>query len=304
VFSIAALLEPDPGAELRAVAARLLGEAVEIERAAAAACGAALRDLAARAPASSRWASTSRFLGDVAQSVGGAAAGLAGVIGSGVHALPFVGNGRGRHNARHELAESALAMMRVWETPVEMWQAVMDDRAGLTAGTFAAAALPVGKFRIHNPNLAHREALAEAARRSILQGHVQTTPSISTLLRDGVSLVNEEARGGHAWSRHVAKPRSFLAYRTRGGIPKAGTFRDLPTAERLVNTVLREHADRLHEVYALRGRARLTLISEFPFTTGRVTVVGSSRTLPAKAVKVVLVLQDGDPLVYTAFPEL
>jgi hypothetical protein len=124
------------------------------------------------------------------------------------------------------------------------------------------------------------------------------------MARNGVSLVNEELRGGHVLERHVAASRSYLKFRNALGTEAASTFRDLATAEQLVNAVLTEHAGRLAEVYALAPNKSLRLTSEFAFATGRVTVKGSSGSVAAHAVTVVLKLKDGEPLVYTAFPTL
>jgi hypothetical protein len=123
--------------------------------------------------------------------------------------------------------------------------------------------------------------------------------------RDGVSLVNEELRGGHVLERHVGASRSFLRLRNATEAKKAGTFRDLPTAENLVNAVLAAHADQLSAVYALEPGTTLPLTSRFGFSTGRVTLRGSSKSFAAHAVTVVLKLDEGgEPFVYTAFPEL
>jgi hypothetical protein len=293
----------DAGAELRAAADRLDAEAAELERRAAAECAATLRELALRAPRARRSASAWRFASDAVGVVGGTVRGIASIASSAAHALPFLNGGGAQRVARHELAEQAVAMMRVWETPVQMWHDLLDGRPGLALGA-AAMFGRTPKGLIRDPHLAHREALREAGWRSLMQGREPRPVSAGEMGKVGADLVNEELRGGHTLHRHVAATRGYLMMRTRGGVPVAGTFRDLPTAQQLVDAVLLEHADRLREAYGLTGRQTLVLRSEFPFVTGRVNVEGSPRTVPCRAVTVVLKLEGGQPHVRTAYPDV
>jgi hypothetical protein len=96
-----------------------------------------------------------------------------------------------------------------------------------------------------------------------------------------------------------------LRLRNARGTEKAGTFRDAPTAQRLVNEVLHANAEDLSQVYLLGPRETLPVNSSFDFETGRICLVGSSRTVSAHSVTVVLKLDErGQPYVYTAYPEL
>ncbi|MBK5305091.1 MAG: hypothetical protein JJD92_00230 [Frankiaceae bacterium] len=300
------LAESGRAEALRAAACRLQAEAIEVERRAAAICAAALDDEASRAPATSGWRSVDRFVGDVARVGVDTVAGAASLIGSAWHALPGVGNGKSRHDARHELIEGARAAAAVWNIPIDIAHALQDDRSGLAVGAAAGAFGPgrLSKFRLRDPFLAHKEALREADRRALLSGRLARVRSIEALLRDGVDLANEELRGGHTLQKHVGASRAFLLARNRQGRSRAGTFRDIPTAERLINAVLREHQRVLPEVYALPDGERYPVTSTFTETTGRVTVKGSSRSIPAHAVTVVLMLIEGEPVVFTAYPEL
>jgi uncharacterized protein YukE len=301
---------PCPADGLRAAAGRLLAEAADVERRAAAVCAAALEDEAGRAPAPSAWQKVDRFAGDVVQYGAQTVSGTASLLGSAWHALPGVGSRHSRHEARHELVESAVAAAQIWQIPIDIDHALQDGRPGLALGSVVGMFGPGwgsgrGRHRMRDAGLAHKEAIREADRRAALAGYRSWSQTADDMALNGVDLRNEELRGGHVLERHVAASRDFLRYRNRAGRPRAGTFRDRDTAEHLINLVLREHAASLNDVYALPPGETLPLRSVFPFTTGRVTVQGSSRTIPAHAVTVVLKLDEkGEPLVYTAFPEL
>ena len=299
---------PD-AAGFRSAAYRLQAEAMELEQRAAVLCAATLDDEAGRAPATSAWRSADRFLGDVAQAGVGIVAGTASLLGTGWRSLPGVGTGHGRSEARHELVESAKAAVSVWNIPIDIRHAMEDNRPGIA---FAEAASVLGpgrlskldRHRMRDVVLAEKEAFREADRRAALAGRSISRQTAEEMGRNGVDLINEEARGGHVMERHVAASRGFLNKRNRDGRPMAATFRDVATAEQLVNAVLRERAAQLPEVYTLLPNESLSLKMDFPFTTGRVTVKGSRRTIPAHAVTVVLKLEEGEPLVYTAYPDL
>jgi uncharacterized protein YukE len=294
----------------RAAAYRLQAEAADVEHRAAVVCAATLDDEAGRAPATSGWRSADRFLGDVARFGVDTVAGTASLIGMSWHALPGIGSHNSRHEARNDLVEAGnAAVASIWNLPVDVRDAVEDDRPGLAAAAVAGVWGPgkLSKFdrqlRRHAP-LAEKEAYREADRRALTAGHTIYRQTAFGMGRDGVSLVNEELRGGHVLERHVGASRSYLRFRNALGTEAASTFRDLATAEQLVNSVLAEHAGRLADVYALALGKSLRLTSQFDFVTGRVTVRGFSKSMAAHAVTVVLKLKDGEPLVYTAFPAI
>lgn len=303
----APLYGPDPGEAVRAQAAAVRRGAEDEHEIAASLAAAQLNGLADRAPSAPRLAATGRFMDDFGSALGGSAVGLGQLA---VLAGESIGIGHREQAARRDLWQAAKDTVKVWQPVSDMWHDLTGGRPGSAFGGAAAMAFGPGKLsefrghRIRDPHLAHKEALREAQRRDAVAAHVIWRSSAKDLGALGTSLVNEEARGGHAWEKHVAAPRGYLLARNRAGWNRAGTFRDLATAERLVNEVLREHADALHQVYELPPRRGLRLVSTFPFTTGRVTVPGSSRTVPARAVVVVLRLEGGEPHVYTAFPEL
>lgn len=289
---------------LRLAAERLHAEAAELERSAGAMCATALDAETGQAPDTSGWWSVQRLAEDAGHVVGGSVAGIGSLLDSAWHALPAVGSRRTRGTARGELWSQAQAAARVWEPPLEMWQALRDGRYGLAAGTLAMAMSPakLGRHRLRDPRLAHREALREAWRRDLLADVVIHRQTAADMGVNGVSLVNEEARGGHAIERHVAATRGYLLSRIQSERRlRASTFADLPTAEYYVNEVLRRNAARLADVYEMK---RLALTSEFQSVTGRLMVRGSRRTIPAHRVTVVLRLEGGEPVVYTAHPEL
>jgi hypothetical protein len=300
---------PDPGEAVRARAASLRCEAVDQEAIAASLAAAQLDGLGMRAPHAPRFTGTFRFADDVAQTGLDTVSGTASLLGSAWQSLPGVGNRISRHDARHELVEAGEAAVSVWNIPLEIRDALGDDRPGLAAAAMAGAWGPgklskLDRHRTHDVGLAEKEAYREAERRTLLTGRRIWRQSAEEMGRNGVDLINEEARGGHTWEKHVAASRAYLTSRNREGWRRAGTFRDLDSANELVNAVLRAHADSLEAVYTLPANRGLRLTTTFPFTTGRVTVAGSSRTIPAYAVTVVLRLEGGEPVVYTAFPEL
>jgi hypothetical protein len=228
----------------------------------------------------------------------------------GVLAGQSLGIGHREQEARHELWGMAKDSLKVWQPVQDMWHDLTGGRPGSAFGTAAGMVFTrkmraVEKTRLRDPGLAHREALRESWRRGLLAAHGPITRQTAYEMGlNGVSLVNEEARGGHVLERHVAASRGYLRLRNAAGLPRAGTFRDLRTAQHLVNSVIKEHAHRLQEAYHLPPGKTLRLTSQFSFVTGRVTVPGSGKTLAAHAVTVVLKLEGGQPLVYTAYPEL
>lgn len=305
----AGLVGPSQGEGFRAMAERVRAEAAEVERRAAAVCAAALDAEAGRAPAPTGWQKTDRVLGDLMQYGAQTVAGTFSLLGSAWHALPGVGSAHSRHEARHELAESAVAAAQIWQIPIDMRNDMQDGRYGLAMGA-AAGFFGPGKLSKFDRQLrrdvalCEKEAYREADRRALLAGREPYPVTVEQLARGEVDLVNEELRGGHAIERHVAASHRFLRLRVLTGTARAGTFRDLATAERLVNVVLEQNRDRLPEVYALEPGRTLPLLSRFDFVTGRVNVTGSARTAPVRAVKVVLDLEGGQPRVLTAYPEL
>jgi hypothetical protein len=303
----APLCGPDPGEGLRAAAARLRAEAAGAEEIAASWAAAKLDGLAQRAPHAPRFAGSTRFLDDFVGAVGSSFVGLAQM---GVLAGESLGMGGHATGARQDLWASVKDSVKVWEPVQDIWHDLTGGRpgsaVGAAAGMFMTRKMKAHeKTRLRDPGVAHREALRESWRRDLLaaQGDI-TRQTAREMGVGGVSLANEEKRGGHALDRHVSASRGYLRGRNAQGFERASTFRDLPTAESLVNEVLAEHAERLGEVYALAPGRTLQLRSEFSFMTGRVTVPGSGKSLAAHAVTVVLKLEGGEPLVYTAYPDL
>jgi uncharacterized protein YukE len=301
------LAGPDPAEGFRAAAARLQAEALEVERRAAAVCAAALEDEAARAPRTSWWRAADRFAGDVANAGVDTVAGGASLLGNAWHALPGIGNRHSRHEARHELVDDAKAAASIWNIPLEIRDALADDRPGLAAAAIAGAWGPGRLSRFD------RQALREAARAEMdfhradvaarLEAHEIRRPNASAIGRDGVDLLNEEKRGGHTIERHVGRSDTYLLSRIAEGIEKAGTFKDLPSAQGLVNEVLRRNAYRLAWLYAHPNGPPLRLLESFTSPTGRVALLESGEIVSANKVRVVLRLEKGEPVVITAFPE-
>jgi hypothetical protein len=304
------LAGPGPEEGFRAAAYQLQADAADLEHRVAAVCAAALDDEAHRAPATRDWRSVDRFLGDVAVTGVGVFTGVASLLGVGWRSLPGVGGHDSRHEARHEFVESATAALSVWNIPIDMRRALEDDRSGLAFGELLSVVGPgrLSKFGngnlIHDVRLAHLEAFREADLIAEQAGHVIWRQSAVEMGERGVDLRNEEARGGHVRLRHVTAEDEYLFARNTSGIRYAGSFEDLPTAQRFVNEVLRTNAGRLHEVYDLKGRGALRIEARFDEPTGRVAVAGSPRTVVAYGVRVVLKLEGGEPYVYTAFPQL
>ena len=297
------VLGPDPGEACRTAAARCRGEAEEIERAAAARVAAELDQLASRAPSPPLLAGATRFVDDTA-------AGLTGAVVDFARLAVMTGEsfetGRQGHEARAGLWQTAKDSLKVWQPVQDMWRDFWGGRPG-SAFSAALGMVLTKKQRltlIRDPQLAHRLAHREAGHRAWRAEEAANEQTVDGMLRDGVSLVAQEIRGGHAIDRHVAAPRQFMRVRIAHGLPRASTFRDLESATSLVNAVLRDHARELRDIYALPPGSSMTLRSEFHVTTGRVTVAGSSRTLPGRSVVVVIRLQGGEPLVLTAYPDL
>jgi hypothetical protein len=305
--AVAELDGTDPG--FRSAAYRIQADAAELEHRAAILCAATLDDEADRAPATSAWRSADRFLGDIARFGVDTVAGTASLAGMAWRALPGVGDRHSRHDARHDLVDAGKAAVSVWNIPLEIRDALADDRPGLAAAAIAGAWGPgklskVDRALRRDLSLSLEEAYREADRRALLAGRVTYRQTAFEMGEDGVSLANEEALGGHALERHVGASMAYLRLRNATDAKRASTFRDLATAEQLVNAVLAEHAGRLAEVYALQPNKSLRLTSQFDFVTGRVTVKGFSDSMAAHAVTVVLRLKEGEPIVYTAFPTL
>jgi hypothetical protein len=308
---VARLDGPGPAEGFRSAAYRLQADAADVERRAAVVCAANLDDEAGRAPAPGTWRKVDRFLGDTAGLLVDTVAGTASLAGMAWHALPGVGSRHSRHKARDDLVEAGKgAVLSIWNLPVDMRHDLADGRPGLALSAALSVVGPgklskLGKestrHLVHDVRLAHLEAFREADLRVELAGHVKWRQSADDMGRKGVDLRNEEARGGHVRLRHVAAEDEYLFARNDSGVDLAGTFEDLASAQRLVNKVLTDNAHRLAEVYR---SGRLTLIGKFDEPTGHVAVRGEGRTVTAYYVRVVLRLEGGEPLVYTAFPEL
>ena len=297
---------PDPGQATRSAAARLLHEAMEREAAAAAMAAARLDELAGSAPPAPWSAGPMRFMGDAAGALVGSVVDLgrlALLTGEAIGA-----RSRGRE-ARSELWETAKATVRVWEPVQQMWLDLWGGRPGSAVGAAVAMVLTrkqklALRTRILDQHLAYREALREDALRTALASVVITRPSAAVMARDGVSLLNEEKRGGHTIAQHVGAATGYLLHRLTLRGQRASTFRDLATAEQLIGAVLRQHAHRLAEAAILGPGQQIVLRSDFAATTGRVSVAGSRRLLTGRKVVVVLRSEGGQPHVYTAYPDL
>jgi hypothetical protein len=294
---------PDEGVHLRLAADRLEQEAVEAERRAAAECAAALHELAVRAPAARRSTGAWRVASDVAAGVGATVRGMGSLVASGAHALPFLNGCRAQRDARHELASQAVAMMRVWETPVQMWHDLLDGRPGLALAS-AAFIGRTPKGLIRDRHAAHREALREESRQRLVARTATVRPSVWEMGLDGVSLASEEARGGHVLREHVGATREYLLARNREKRPIASTFADGGAAERWVNEVLRRRADEIADVYSLPEGDLLELEWTFPEVVGWGTVRRSGRSVTAHTVRVLIGIEGGAPHVVTAYPSI
>jgi hypothetical protein len=222
--------------------------------------------------------------------------------------LPGVGNPHSRHDARHELVEDAKAAASIWNIPIEIRDAWVDDRPGLAVGAIASIIGPgklskLERHRVRDVVLAEKEAYREADRRARLASHDVFGQSVRSILADGVSLANEELRGGHTLREHVGLSRRAMADRTRRGYDAVSTFPDEIRAERAVNIALREHAAELEDLASASPGSRRRLVSDVPDCLGRLLMQGSKRTVAANRVLVVVVVtEEGEPLVLTAFP--
>lgn len=301
------LAGPGVGEALRAAAYRLQAEAADVEHRAAVMCAGYLDDEAARAPVTSAWRAADRFFGDLAQTGVGMLTGAANLVKDAWRSLPGIGNSRSRHEARHELADSAVAALSVWQIPLAIRDELHDDRPGLAAGELLGVVSPgplskLGKHPIHDVRLAHLEAFREADLRAELAGWIAVRQTADEMGPNGVDLRNQEAIGGHALLRHVDVEDEYLFARNDSGVTRAGAFQDLASAQRFVNEVLLHNRDEIAKVYTSGKPVRL--FGTFKEPTGRVAVVGERRTVLAYRVRVVLKLKDGEPYVFTAFPEL
>jgi len=70
---------------------------------------------------------------------------------------------------------------------------------------------------------------------------------VSSVTAEGISLVEEEKRGGHTIEKHVAKTDDELRTRLRAEpwLAVVSTFTDLATAERCVNAALLANAEKI-----------------------------------------------------------
>lgn len=316
------LAGPSPAEGFRAAAARLQVDAAEVDRRAAAVCAAALEDEAARAPAPSGWQKADRFAGDLMQYGAQTVAGTFSLLGSAWHALPGIGSSHSRHQARHDLAESAVAAAQIWNIPIDIAHAFEDGRPGLAvagaagftgagrlseASKIAALTKRQRKAMEHwiaDPDVAHEEAFRQVARHELVAGHAPYRQSADDMLRNGISLVNEEAIGGHTLREHVGAGVGYLAHRIRQGRPAASTFDDAIVAERAVNAVLQQNHTRLHQVYALADHQLLELVGCSRDEVGEVLLPGAADTVRTNKVRVFLGLEGGHPYVRTAYPEV
>jgi hypothetical protein len=302
----APLCGPDPGEGLRAAAARLRAEAAGQEEIASSWAAAKLDGLAQRAPRAPRFAGSTRFLDDFVGAVGSSFLGLAQM---GVLAGESLGIGGHAAGARQDLWASVKDSVKVWEPVQDIWHDLTGGRPGSAFGTAAGMVL-TKKQRLRmkgwtrDPGLAHREAMRLLQRDALLHGQVVYRQTAREMGRDGVSLLVQERIGGHAILEHVSALRSSLRHRVavHEHITIASSFRDLPSAESLVNQVLRAKADEIDLVYEM-PRQRLELHLDFPNTvTGRYVKAGSSRTFPAHGVDVIIGVEGGLPYVLTAYP--
>lgn len=297
---------PDPGEALRTEAARLRAEAVTSEAVAASIAAAQLDGLAGCAPRSPRLAGASRFASDLAGAVGGSVVGLGQL---GVLAVEAMGVGNREKDARGELWQAAKDTVKVWQPFVDMWRDATGGRPGAAFG----AALGVGLTRrqrlqmsrwMDDPRAAHLEAIRQGQRESLLRGHVPYPQTADDMIRNGVSLLNEEKRGGHVIREHVGAGVGYLQHRIGVGRPAASTFDDLATAERAVNAVLQQNKTKLHQVYALKEGKSLELTGYTYEDVGEVLLPGATHTVRSNKVLVVMRLIGGEPVVYSAYPEV
>jgi hypothetical protein len=303
----APLCGPDPGEGVRSAAARLRAEASGQEEIAASWAAAKLDGLAQRAPRAPRFAGSTRFVDDFVGAVGSSFLGLAQM---GVLAGESLGIGGHAAGARQDLWASVKDSVKVWEPMQDIWHDLTGGRPGSAFGTAAGMALTRKlsvreKLRIRDPAAAHYEDLRAAMRSKLLAAHgVITIPTASDMAENGVSLINEEARGGHIIREHVGAHEAYLRLRTELGRPAASTFDDLETAQVAVNAVLQQNRALLHQVYGLAGREPLELHGYLPYDVGGVWAQGSDRLVRTNKVRVLIGLKGVEPIVFTAYPEL
>ncbi|MDX6197227.1 MAG: Bacterial CdiA-CT RNAse domain [Actinomycetota bacterium] len=299
------LCGPDPGEAVRAHAARLRREAVDQEEIAASLAAEQLEGLARRAPAARRFDGANRFGHDFAHAVGGSLLGLAqlAVLGG-----ESVGIGNRENAARGELWQATKDSWKLWQPFEDMWHDGTGGRPGAAFGTAATMLTTKQRLRmsrwIRDPHIAHLEAVRQLRREALLEGHLPYTQTADDMGRNGISLINEEKRGGHVIREHVGAGVGYLKHRISVGRPAASTFDDLDIAERAVNAVLLQNKDKLHEVYALTDRRSLELTGYTWDDVGDVLLPGASHTVRSNKILVVLQLKGGEPYVVSAYPEL
>ena len=248
---------PDPGDALRMTAARWEAEARDLHDAAARRAIAVLDDVAASAPPARRRAAGERFRSDLGTSVWSQVSGLAGLVVTAGEALG------GNRAARDELVSVAKQSWRVWEPFVDLYQQLDDGRGGLALGgalglVGAKGAIkpvhnprPSTKNLVHDVDLAHSEALQEGAVRDLIDElGIEGRP-----YRDGdtsMDLLGHEAMNGHSIRQHVGKSLAFLRWRADQPRPaSASSFSSLQQAQKLLDELVRRHADQLQQFLAL-----------------------------------------------------
>jgi hypothetical protein len=265
-----------------------------------------LDDEADRAPATSRWRTADRFLGDVAQFGVDTVAGTASLAGLAWHALPGIGSNKTRHEARSHLVEAGKLAASVWNIPIDMSRSLQDGRPGVAFAEILAIVGP-GRLSTFDRSALRDAALAEVAfRDSDVRARVAATVARPVTAREltsnGFDPINEEARGGHTLREHVARPTAYLQARNGEGLEVASSFVDEQSADRLVNAVLEFHSEEIARLYEEGGPKKVVLHAAFDHVTGYYTQAGSAATFPAHGVLVVVVLREGEPHVRTAFP--
>jgi hypothetical protein len=297
---------PDPGEAVRAQAARMRHEAVEAEEIAASLAAAQLDGLARRSPHAAQSDGAFRFADDFAGAVGGSLLGLAqlGVLGG-----EALGIGNREKAARGQLRQAANDTWKLWEPLEDMWHDGTGGRPGAAMGTAVSMLTTKQRLRmsrwIRDPHVAHLEAVRQLTRESLLKGHAPCTQTADDMGRNGVSLLNEERRGGHVIREHVGAGVGYLEHRIGLGRRKASSFDDLDTAERAVNAVLLQNKTKLHEAYALPQGESLDLVGHTFDDVGDVLLPGATNTVRTNMIRVVVRLDEGgEPFVYTAFPEV
>ncbi|MCU1588959.1 MAG: Bacterial CdiA-CT RNAse domain [Frankiales bacterium] len=280
-------------------------EAAEAEEIAASLAAAQLDGLARRAPHAGRSDGAFRFADDFAGAVGGSLLGLAqlGVLGG-----EALGIGNREKAARGQLRQVANDTWKLWEPLEDMWHDGTGGRPGAAVGTAVSMLTTKQRLRmsrwIRDPHVAHLEAVRQLRRESLLKGHAPYTQTAADMGRNGVSLINEERRGGHVIREHVGAGVGYLKHRISVGRPAASTFDDLEAAENAVNAVLLQNRNRLHAVYALAEGKSLELRGYTFDDVGSVLLPGAPHTVRSNKILVVLRLEGGEPVVFSAYPEI